>query len=327
TSLGALSEYDHNEPSTVKSVGSLPKQRLSDILFDWCADPKPRPRLRNPRNKIVFSVKEEVCTECSNAAADDAFFACIDNKHLGNTHDVCAANEEFLCCFNEATGIDCLGDPITRALLECMFGKANVCEGKWACGGASAGDDPATTSASGSTASSHPRPPSYTRFAGSDTTQFNATAPTSAPMSTSSGLKLDLPAAELSVASQSVAATSTSSPTSSPTSSRTAPPTVASPSASQVATTTSSGGAPAGPIVGGVVGVLVLGGIIMFVAIKTGRLKSCSNGTTPNSTIPVSGVAAAPQTSGGEPVGSSDSAIQYPAAHQYPAAYQYPEAR
>lgn len=72
---------------------------------------------------------------------------------------------------------------------------------------------------------------------------------------------------------------------------------------------------------GGVLGVLVLGGIIMAVAIKTRRLKSCSNGTTPNSTIPVGGAAAAPQTSGVQPVGASgDSTTQYPVAYQYPEA-------
>ncbi|CAN0255161.1 unnamed protein product [Ectocarpus sp. 6 AP-2014] len=108
----------------------------------------------------------------------------------------------------------------------------------------------------------------------------------------------------------------------------TASPTAAIPAASQMATATSSGGAPVGPIVGGVLGVLVLGGIVMAVAIKTGCFKSCSYGTAPNATIPVGGAAAAPQTSSVQPVGSSgDSATQYPVAHQYPVAYPYPEAR
>ncbi|CAN0429961.1 unnamed protein product [Ectocarpus fasciculatus] len=122
----------------------------------------------------------------------------------------------------------------------------------------------------------------------------------------------------------------------------TASPTAALPAASQVATSTSSAGktSPVGPIVGGVVGVLVLGGII--VAIKTGRLKSCSNGTAPNATVPVGGAAASPQTSGSapplpnqhpagvQPLSSPHgSATQYPVAHrQYPVAHrQYPEAR
>lgn len=77
--------------------------------------------------------------------------------------------------------------------------------------------------------------------------------------------------------------------------------------------------APVGPIVGGVAVVLVIIAIIVAVAMKTGRLKSCRHSNTgPTPAVPVEPVHhTAPVQQ--YPSQSGRPSTQYPVAHQYPA--------
>ncbi|CAB1105109.1 unnamed protein product [Ectocarpus sp. CCAP 1310/34] len=96
-------------------------------------------------------VESETCAACFEASTSDAFFTCLDNLPIFTTDDGCDSNEDFACCFNEASGLDCINDPTTFALIECLYDDANHCEENWTCSGLSRGGAPSTTSASGST--------------------------------------------------------------------------------------------------------------------------------------------------------------------------------
>lgn len=41
--------------------------------------------------------------------------------------------EQSVCCYNEASGNDCVGDPVTYAYLECLFDPTDSCEDDWTC--------------------------------------------------------------------------------------------------------------------------------------------------------------------------------------------------
>ncbi|CAM9242596.1 unnamed protein product [Ectocarpus sp. 12 AP-2014] len=76
--------------------------------------------------------ESDFCSACLASTSEPAYSDCQWDVPADGT--LCDT-EQSVCCYNEASGNDCVGDPVTHAYLECFWDPTDSCEDDWTCSG------------------------------------------------------------------------------------------------------------------------------------------------------------------------------------------------
>ncbi|CBJ31227.1 expressed unknown protein [Ectocarpus siliculosus] len=89
---------------------------------------------RDCSDLLLACDESDFCSACLASTSEPAYAAC--ESALPSDLFVCQYAEYNVCCYNEASGNDCVGDPVTYAYLECLWDTTDSCEDDdWTCSG------------------------------------------------------------------------------------------------------------------------------------------------------------------------------------------------
>ncbi|CAN0370022.1 unnamed protein product [Ectocarpus sp. 12 AP-2014] len=120
-----------------RTPAALPRLLVVAILCLLSAPNTVVPRVhaqsRDCSDLLLACDESAFCSACLASTSEPAYADC--ESAIPADLFVCQYAEYDVCCYNEASGNDCVGDPVTYAYLECLWDTTDSCEDDLTCSG------------------------------------------------------------------------------------------------------------------------------------------------------------------------------------------------